>query len=451
MNRNNSGSSQSRQQTGRQYNHSAGENGRYSGPGGRGRQDAGRQSGYSQARRKKKINTRNLAILIIILAVGSIGVFGIQFWMNRGSSTEADTQTAEQSSESETVPEQAAAPTDEEKKTAKAASLISSMSQDEKIGQLFLARVPESGAIDDITTYKLGGYLIFGRDVEGETTDSFKAKVQSWQDAASTPMLIASDEEGGTVTRVSYGDGMVGTAFASPQDLYAQGGLDAIAADTKIKSGILKNLGINVNLAPVADVAEDPNSFMYDRTLGQDAQGEAEYVKTVVENMQGTGVGSCLKHFPGYGENGDSHTDIIHDTRDLDHFETIDFIPFKAGIDAGAGSVLISHNIAEAIDADEPASLSPAVHQVLRDELGFNGVIITDDFDMAGLADYTDQNTAAVDTINAGSDLIISSSYAAQISAVSDAVNNGTISEDTLEAAVAKVLKWKMDLGLISY
>ena len=403
-------------------------------------------------KKKKKINTRNIKILACVLLVGFVLVFGIQFWLSSTGSASDQSQSGSGSTEE---PDQSTTVhtelTEDQKKDRKVQELLKDMTLDQKIGQLFLARVPESGAVADIQSWGLGGYLIFGRDVDGETTESFQAKTASWQSASAVPMLVASDEEGGDVTRVSYGDGMVDTPFPSPQELYAENGLTAVEDDATTKAQILKNLGINDNLAPVADVAEDPDSFMYSRTMGQDASGEADFVKTVITATEGTGVGSCLKHIPGYGENGDSHTDIVHDDRDLDHFETIDFIPFKAGIEAGADAVLICHNIVSAFDGTQPASLSPAVHQVLRNELGFTGVIITDDFDMAGLADYTDQKTGAVDTIKAGSDMIISSSYADQIPAVRAAVQDGTITEDEIDAAAGKVLRWKINLGLISY
>lgn len=332
--------------------------------------------------------------------------------------------------------------------------IFNTMTLEEKVGQLFLARVPETNQVADIQAYSLGGYLIFGRDVEGETQESLRQKIETWQDSSNTPLIIASDEEGGYVTRVSE---ILDSPFESPGNLYANGGLDAVLSDTAQKSALLKSLGINVNLAPVADIAINPNSFIYDRTLmlpietslAEAAQITSEYVSGVVTVMNENKIGSCLKHFPGYGENDDSHTDIIHDEKDLATFEEIDFIPFEAGIQAGAGSVLISHNIAVAIDPTQPASLSPQVHNILRDQLGFNGVIITDDFDMAGLADFADQETAAIQTINAGTDMIISSSYADQSEAIIDAVNDGRIAIETIDTAVLRNLTWKYNLGIL--
>ncbi len=340
-------------------------------------------------------------------------------------------------------------------KAAKIDELMGSLSQDQKIGQLFLARVPEGDAqLADIKTYGLGGYVIFGRDVEGETTDTLKAKIDGYQQASPVAMIIASDEEGGEVSRVSQ---ILDDPFSSAAEIYAESGMEGLVEDAKAKSELLKGLGINVNLAPVCDVAVNPDSFIYDRTLGlpietpliEAANLTSQYVEGVVTAMKEVGIGCCLKHFPGYGENGDSHTGIVYDQKDAETFREIDFLPFQAGIRAGAGSVMITHNIVEAFDPNEPASLSPQVHQILRDELGFTGAILSDDFDMEGLTDYSDPVTAAVTTINAGTDMVLSSNYAEQIAAVKEALADGTISGERLDDAVRHVLSWKYDLGLL--
>lgn len=329
-------------------------------------------------------------------------------------------------------------------------AMLDSMTLEEKVGQMFLARVPESPQQGDIKTYHLGGYLMFARDFEGETPDSLKEKIEGFQSASSIPMFIASDEEGGEVTRISNVSGLTSSSFQSPQALYAQGGLDAIKSDADSKSQILKNYGINYNLAPVADVATDPNSFIYSRTLGQGADETSKYIRMVVEVMKNDKIGCCLKHFPGYGDNGDSHGAIITDNRDLASFQASDFLPFQAGIDAGADSVLVTHNIVTCLDGTEPSSLSKAVHDYLRNDMHFTGVIITDDFDMEGLSDFIDQNNGAIKSIQAGNDITISSSYSQQIPTVIKAVQDGTISEDTIDASVRRILKMKINLGIIT-
>lgn len=118
---------------------------------------------------------------------------------------------------------------------------------------------------------------------------------------------------------------------------------------------------------------------MYPRAFGGSPQDTAQYVRTVVDVMEQNGIGSVLKHFPGYGSNVDTHTGIAIDERSLESFRQNDFLPFESGIEAGAPVILVSHNIINAVDSSRPASLSPAVHDILREELGFSGLIITDD------------------------------------------------------------------------
>ena len=261
---------------------------------------------------------------------------------------------------------------------------LATMTLEEKVGQLFWARVPADHQIEDLKSYHLSGYILFGRDFEGRTLEDMKVLTSRYQAASKTPLLIGSDEEGGTVTRISS---ILDTPFQSPMTLYHQGGMEAGLSDTRKKSEVLKSVGINAGLFPVADLAGDSSAFIYDRTIGQDAQTTASYVKQVVEELQKNKVGSTLKHFPGYGDNGDSHTDIIQDNRSLEDLRQADFLPFQAGIDAGADSILISHNILTKIDT-VPSSISPKINEILRKELNFKGVIMTDDLDMAGLADF---------------------------------------------------------------
>lgn len=324
-------------------------------------------------------------------------------------------------------------------------SILSQMTLEEKVGQLFWARVPADNQIQDIKTYHLGGYLLFGKDFEGQTTQGIADLTQSYQDASEIPMLIGSDEEGGTVTRLSA---ILDQPFASPMSLYQAGGIKAIVSDTKTKAQTLKSVGINAGLFPVADVATDPNAFIYDRTIGQDADTTADYVSQVVSTLKKEQVGSTLKHFPGYGNNGDSHTDIIRDDRSLASLKKSDLIPFEAGIKAGADSVLVSHNIMTRID-DVPSSISPKINKILRQDLGFDGVITTDDLDMAGLADFVNQDEAAYQVLKAGNDVIMGSSYSSQIPYLLDKVKSGELTEKRIDQSVKRILIWKYNLGLL--
>ncbi len=340
----------------------------------------------------------------------------------------------------------------EEKKVpekTKEEEILENMSLDEKIGQIFIARCPDKNAASLAKKYNLGGYILFGRDFKGKTKNSVIKNIQECQNASKIAMFIAVDEEGGTVNRVSTNKNFRKYPFASPQYLYKHGGMDRIKKDTKEKSNLLKSIGINLNFAPVADISTNKNDFIYKRSFAKSPKETAEYVKSVVSVMNEAHMGSVLKHFPGYGNNKDTHTNLVHDKRPMAKFEKEDFIPFKAGINAKASMVLVSHNIVEAMDKNAPASISPAVHKILREKLGFDGVIITDDLAMQGVKKFVGKKNAAVLAIKSGADMLCSTDFLNDIKAIKTAVANGEIKEAEINEHVLRVLRAKINLEII--
>lgn len=327
--------------------------------------------------------------------------------------------------------------------------LLSTMTVEEKVGQMFFVRCPDTGAVEAVSQYKLGGYILFGRDFKDKTAEQVRNDISSYQSASGVPLLIGTDEEGGTVVRASSNPNLFSHRGLSPQALFAEGGMDSIIQDARQKSVTLLGLGVNVNLAPVADVSTDPNDFIYDRSFGQDAQATAEYVSNVVKTMDTEGIGSVLKHFPGYGNNVDTHTGVAIDERPYETFQTSDYLPFTAGIQAGADAVLVSHNVMSCVDNQLPASLSPAVHNEQRSTLGFQGVIMTDDLAMDAVAAYAGDQSPAVMAVKAGNDMIITTDFQTQIPEVVQAVKSGEIDEAQIDQSVTRVLQWKYDLGLL--
>lgn len=327
--------------------------------------------------------------------------------------------------------------------------ILENLSIEERVGQLFLARCQDSTAIQDIAGYHLGGFVLFGNDFSGQTPDSIREKLSGYQAAANIPLLIAVDEEGGTVTRVSRYSAFREMPFPSPRNALKNWGMDGVMTVEEEKCKLLSSLGVNVNLGPVCDISTEPSAFMYQRSLGLDAQGTSDFVSRTVDIMRQYHIGSVLKHFPGYGNNADTHTGIARDSRSLAELESNDLLPFSAGIDAGCGAILVSHTIVEAMDDTLPASLSPAVHAYLREDMGFQGVILTDDLVMEAITDAYGAGEAAVLAVLAGNDLLCSTEYDVQYEAVLAAVLEGRISFDTLNEAVRHVIRWKMDLGLL--
>lgn len=325
---------------------------------------------------------------------------------------------------------------------------LEAMTQEEKVGQLLLARCRKETALEDIARYHLGGLVLFGQDFDGETVSSMQKKLKAYRGAGDIPLLLATDEEGGTVARVSSHPVFRGEVFPSPRQAFQSGGLSLALSLESEKAYLLHTLGLNVNLAPVCDIALDPGSFLYSRSLGADPVTTGQYVSGTLERMAEYGVGGVMKHFPGYGENGDTHVGSVLDSRSLEELEGKDLIPFRAGIQTGLGAVMVSHNRIAALDPDTPASLSAAVIGYLRTALGYDRVVMTDDLSMGALEDYTPEE-AAVLALKAGADLLCSTDFESQFSAVLEAVQTGEIPQDRVDEAVYRVLSWKMQLGLI--
>lgn len=329
---------------------------------------------------------------------------------------------------------------------------------EEKVGQLFFAACPATDAPSAVTQYHLGGILLFTRDyqdISGNwlTAETFAEKISSLQTAAQDDtgisLFIGSDEEGGTVTRASRNPNLFESKFPSPQTLYQTEGLEGLLIKTTSFNEQLLSYGVNVNFAPVCDISTHSTDFIYDRSFGQDAAATADYISQVVTAMGSAGVGSVLKHFPGYGSNVDTHTGIAVDTRPYEQFTVEDYLPFLSGIDAGAPFVLVSHNIVTCLDEAYPASLSPAWHVQLRSHLGFDGIILTDDLNMGAVQSYAKEGNIAVLALQAGNDMIVTTDFEQQISTILDAVENGTLSEDIINNACRRVLTGKQRLHLL--
>lgn len=327
-------------------------------------------------------------------------------------------------------------------------AMLSEMSTEEKVGQLLLARCPDNAA-EQAEKFKPGGYVLFKRDVKGKTPETLKNFIDGFQSASDIPMIVAVDEEGGEIVRVSSLSAFRETRFPSPSKAYKDGGFQGIYDDYSEKSKFLLDLGFNLNLAPVADVSVDPKDYIYSRTLGLPAGETAEYIRNAVSAAKEAGISSCLKHFPGYGNNADTHTGSAIDERSADNFRSSDFLPFKAGIDAGAECVLVSHNIVKCFDSEKPASLSPEIHRILREELNFSGIIMTDDLSMDAVSLYCTDNLPYAEAVNAGNDMLIVTEYEAAYNDILSAAENGEISQETIDRAVMRIIAWKYAKGLL--
>lgn len=326
----------------------------------------------------------------------------------------------------------------------KAKKIVDEMSLEETVGQLYMVH-HTINSLEDIKNYYLGGLVLFGEAFKNKTKKEVITMTNSLQENAQIPLFLAVDEEGGTVVRISSNKNLRSSSFLSPRTLYQNGGFDLIKSDNIEKNKLLKSLGININLAPVLDISNDKNDYIYSRSIGLSPELTGEFATTIIESSKETGIVNVLKHYPGYGKNKDTHKSSSIDTRTLEEVED-GLIPFKIAIGAGAEAIMISHNTVTAIDKDNPASISINNHNYLRNTLDFKGMIITDALNMGATADIKDMG---IKSILAGNNILITKNFARDIKEIIDNVNNGTLSEYYLKELAIKVIAWKIQMGLV--
>ena len=333
--------------------------------------------------------------------------------------------------------------------------IMESMTIEEKVGQLFLLHYPGDGsgtvaqAQSLIDKYHPGGYLVFAAMFNNSTPANVRQKIADTQAASNIPLLFTVDEEGGKVVRISDKSQYGHEKFRSPQELKAAGGLSAVVSDSKDKAAFLKDLGLNVNHAPVADVAE-PSGYIYARTWGGNGLENAQYVETLINAYSDTGIGTTMKHFPGYGgTSSNTHNGFAINNLSRDEFDHNDLLPFYAGMAAGGQSVMVTHNTINCLDTENPASLSPAIYNLLRNELEFDGVAMTDDLAMGAITNFTGAGQASLRALQAGADMAMTATPDSDIPVVLAAVKNGSLSLNEVEEKCRRILCWKIELGLI--
>lgn len=333
---------------------------------------------------------------------------------------------------------------------------IDSMTLEQKVAQLFIVSTGSLYDLDDgngdpLARYQVGGILLNGSDLDDpEQTRTMLADFQERSLANSgLPLFLCVDEEGGTVVRVSdnpaFGVDNVGDMAA----IGATGDAQAAGDAARYIGTYLADLGFNVDFAPVADLAGG-DDFMALRSFGTDADLVAGMVTAQVQAFRDAGVLCSVKHFPGIGGiKEDSHDESIFNHQSMDELHAGALVPFKAGIEAGAPFVMIGHlSTPEATGDDMPASLSSAwMVDVLRDELGFEGVAITDSLGMGAVESRCSQAELGALCLKAGADVLLNpEEFPAMYQGVLDAVARGELSEDRIDEALGRVLLAKAAL-----
>lgn len=338
----------------------------------------------------------------------------------------------------------------EDKRETYIAGCIGKMSLEQKLAQLMILTNEKDITKNNMQRYQPGGIILFGVDFDGKTIQEVKERVDKLQSYSGLPLLIGVDEEGGEVSRISGLKEENLPVFKSVRSLYEKGGIAAIKEETILKAELLKKMGMNVNFDPVADIVTEPKAYMYDRSVAGSALQVSEYVETVVLTMQEQGMISCLKHFPGYGNNVNTHLRFALDAKDLLVYREEDFLPFQAGIARNADMVMVSHIVMKAVDEKKPASLSEKVHELLRNELNFTGVVIADDLNMRAILNRMSIKEATAKALIAGNDMIFSADFEESMKGALEAVENGELTEAQINESAARVLRMKWNRKLIT-
>ncbi len=420
-------------------------------------------------RRRRRIRNQIIVYLVIFIVAVGIAVGGIAVGRKAASFVKHKKQEAENKKAAEEAAEQEPPsedmvidtpeaveeePEEEDILGELAESYYSEMSIENKVAALFMV-TPESitgvttatqagdGTQEALNQYAVGGLIYFGQNIlDKEQITTMLANTASM---SNYPIFLAVDEEGGDVSRV--GNSKVEVTKIDDMAAIGAGGDASQAAEAgSVIGSYLKELGFNVDFAPVADVAGE-GSALGNRSFGSDPQMAGEMVASVVGGLEGSGVSACLKHFPGIGSaSEDTHEGRVEIAKSLEEMRASDFVPFSAGIEAGADFVMVSHATAPALDEDNvPSSLSKKViTDILRGELGFEGVVITDALDMTAITDYYPTEDAAVMALEAGADmLLMPDDFEKAYNAVLAAVQDGTLSEERINESLDRIYRVK--------
>ncbi|MDE7423302.1 MAG: glycoside hydrolase family 3 protein [Lachnospiraceae bacterium] len=357
--------------------------------------------------------------------------------------------------------------TDSTEIIAMAGSIVEKMTLEEKIGQMFVVHLEQldkseggyfefrqftNNMADTLKKYPVGGIILFARNIEA--IDQTKTLIEEAQKNTKVPLFIAVDEEGGSVARIGNNSNMHTTSFPVMEEIGAMNDEDYVYNMGVTIGKEIKELGFNLDFAPVADVkTNEYNTEIGDRAFGSDAKLVSKMVKQVVNGLQAQNISATLKHFPGHGSvSGDSHTSPVNADTDLLGLRSTEFKPFQAGIDAGVDFVMISHiSISKVTENTVPATMSKLVIQnMLRQELGFSGIIITDAMDMGAITKKYKPGDAAVKAIQAGIDIVLMTPDLEEAyQAVYDAVKAGEITEKQITESVQRIIETKIRRGII--
>lgn len=410
-------------------------------------------------------------VVLIVMVCLTAGIWGI--FMLRGSAgkagghvendngnpgvaadvTESGTTTEEQTADSQETTE-----VTEEEKPSLVDETLAGMTLHEKVCQMMFVTPEELTGEDGVTVagdatrqalenYPVGGIVYFAKNLESQ--DQVKEMIDNSQKDSSIGLFVATDEEGGVVNRLMD---TVGTTYIGSMYYYKDDGDETAYENAYTIANDMSALGFNLDFAPVADVWSNPdNTVIGERAYSDDYAQAAELVGNAVKGFNDGGVMCTLKHFPGHGDTAeDSHYSSAYVHRTKEEIMADEMQPFRSGIEAGAEFVMVGHLIVPDID-EVPATLSYKIATgILRDELKFEGVAITDSFEMESIADNYSVDDAVVMSVKAGMDMILQpKDMASAVNSIEQAVADGELSEDRIDESVRRILTLKESRGLL--
>lgn len=421
-----------------------------------------------EARRKRRVRNQVTAYAVLILLITVFAVLivlGVNWLTASRRAAEEEQQSSQAmlddilaSEEEIQVPESSQEPvqelTPEQKLDEIVNAAIDVMPLEDKVAGLFIV-TPESitgvstairageGTQQALAQYAVGGIIYSAKNIQSE--EQFKEMLDNTELYTKYPIFLAVTEEGGTVSTVANAG--IGTKADSAGTLGQTGDTGAAyQAGVTIGTG-LSGLGINLNFGPVADIVTAGNSFLGDRSFGSDAQLAGSMAASVIQGLQSQGVSSCVKYFPGQGSTSENPEEGLSSTdRTEEEFRSQEFVAFQAAIDGGADMIMVSNMAAPALTGDnEPCVFSEKlVTDILRGELGFDGVIISSALDMTAISDYHGAEDAAIQALKAGCDmLLMPEDFEAAYNGVIQAVQDGVISEARIDDALRRIYRIK--------
>ncbi|MDY3250413.1 MAG: glycoside hydrolase family 3 protein [Candidatus Choladocola sp.] len=352
----------------------------------------------------------------------------------------------------------------EEKIDMKVQMFLDTMTLEEKVAQLFIVLPDTFLGVDGVTAagevtreairqIPVGGFIYMSQNLQSsEQVREMTAAVQSYSmERTGLPMFLCVDEEGGTVSRIS-GRGLFDVPdIGNMCDVGARGNVEEARRIGETIGAYLSELGFNIDFAPDADVLSNPdNSVVRYRSFGSDPELVSEMSAAVLNGLQTKGVNGVLKHFPGHGATeGDTHEGYAYTSKTLEELKECELVPFQEGILTGVHFIMAGHISTPNVTGNEtPASLSyTMITEILREQMGYEGIVVTDAMNMGAVAGSFTSADAAVMAVNAGVDLILMpADFQSAYSGVLEAVKSGTVSEERIDESLRRILRIKLTL-----